>query len=78
MIKDISSLAFEMGTNDVNVKYFHNNFIDLRDLYGDEWIAILDKKVVGHNLNYKDLIQSLNEEGIRGAYIEKVDITSVT
>lgn len=63
------SEALERGRNDGN--YFSDNYRDLSRRFPDEFVAVLNQEVVGHDRDYIGLIRYLKNNSLNDAYVER-------
>lgn len=58
-----------------NVAYFNSDYEDLRHLYKDQWVAVYNGKVVGHDKDYDCLSRRLHRMEARKEI--RVDLTYI-
>ncbi|MBS3070888.1 hypothetical protein J4407_01135 [Candidatus Pacearchaeota archaeon] len=47
-----------------NFEYFDENYENLRIEYPDEWVAIYNRKIIGHGKNLINLLEGLSKKEI--------------
>ncbi|MBI5148694.1 hypothetical protein HZA33_03365 [Candidatus Pacearchaeota archaeon] len=60
----IEKIRNEFKRNREDLEFYTNNHKRLRREYPDQWVAIYDKKVVGHGKDLEKLCDELTEKGI--------------
>ena len=66
---DMGKMAEEDEQKLRNVRCFNANYQTLQEQFPDEWVAIWNERVAGHDRTIGGLRQYLDEQGIRGGYL---------
>ena len=64
LIGNPGETAAEMANFSADARYFSENYSRLRRKYPDEFVAVKDRKEVGHHENLKGLMGILTEKGV--------------
>jgi hypothetical protein len=48
-----------------NAKWLSNNYERLKKKYNDEWVAVLDKKVIDHDADLAKLVKRLKQQHLK-------------
>ena len=52
--------------------WFDENYKDLRRTHQDEWIAVYGQRVIAHHKDMDNLLEQLDEKGVRGkAFVKR-------
>lgn len=71
MVGDPKEIEVSLEERPRNIEYFVSNYETLSRDYPDEWIAISNQRVVGHDRNYESLLESFKGRRVMGVYIER-------
>lgn len=71
-----------MSKGNKEVRWFYKNVKNLKEVYGNQWIAIANEQVVASSDDLEEIKEELMTNGINGALVTKAalpgfDITSM-
>ncbi len=46
-----------------DIGYFDRNYQEMKASFPDQWVAILNERLIGHDAEYERLIKTLKDEG---------------
>jgi len=58
--------------SDVEMYWISDHYNELIELYGGEWIAVVDDRVVAHALTTPELREMLDLLGVTSIFLEKI------
>jgi len=73
-------MSLGIGELQRNINFFEKNYAHLRQLYGEEWVAIFNQRVILHDRSYVRVLKSLRGLGINteSAYRQFLETKSRT
>tara|TARA_Y100000034_G_scaffold129807_1_gene186965 strand:+ start:1027 stop:1293 length:267 start_codon:yes stop_codon:yes gene_type:complete len=72
IIGDLETINESLERRRGDANYFKDNYADLSERFPDEWVAVFNQEVVGHDRDPVDLIRFMRYKGVNDFYMERI------